>query len=277
MALALRVAQSLSEAAGILAADPRVTLLSGGTLVMRDVNEGRLTEGTLLRVTDPALRQMQVSGTRIEIGAGVTMAAILANRDLAFLHAPARAVGGPAIRNMATIGGNLFAAAPYGDFTVALLALDAQVMVLAGYGSARAVPLEEFLAGRARGEARLVAGIQVNRPVAPGDFRFLKVSRVKPKGLSVLSIAAHLPGSGSRIGQARVAYGAMAPLPIRARGVEHALEGKALDAAAIAAARAAALEGVQPVTDAVASEWYRREVLPVHLGRLLAENGQGRV
>ncbi len=43
MPLALRVAQSLSEAAGILAADPGARLLSGGTLVMRDVNEGRLT------------------------------------------------------------------------------------------------------------------------------------------------------------------------------------------------------------------------------------------
>ncbi len=53
MPLALRVAQSLSEAAGILAADPGTRLLSGGTLVMRDVNEGRLTEGTLLRITDP--------------------------------------------------------------------------------------------------------------------------------------------------------------------------------------------------------------------------------
>lgn len=273
MPLALRIAQSLSEAAGILAADPRVRLLSGGTLVMRDVNEGRLTEGTLLRVTDPAWRQMQVSGNRIELGAGVTMAMVLANRELAVLHAPARAVGGPAIRNMATIGGNLFAGTPYGDFAVALLALDAQVMVLAGYGSARSLPLEEFLSGRARGEARLVAGIQFNRPQNPDDFRFLKVSRVKPKGLSVLSIATHLPGRASRITQPRIVYGAMAPLPMRARGVERALEGKALDAASIAAARASALEGVQPATDAIASDWYRREVLPVHLARLLGERG----
>ncbi|MCA3594668.1 MAG: FAD binding domain-containing protein [Methylobacterium sp.] len=271
MPLALRVAQSLSEAAGILAADPGTRLVSGGTLVMRDVNEGRLTDGTLLRITDPAFRQMQVSGNRIELGAGVTMAMILANRELAFLHAPARAVGGPAIRNMATIGGNLFAETPYGDFTVALLSLDAQVMVLAGYGGARAMPLEELLAGRTRGEARLVAGIQLNRPQNPADFRFAKVSRVKPKGLSVLSIAAHLPGSASRIGQARVAYGAMAPMPMRARGVERALEGKALDATSIAAARAAALEGAAPATDAIATDWYRREVLPVHLARLFGE------
>jgi CO/xanthine dehydrogenase FAD-binding subunit len=271
MPLDLRVAQTMAEAAGIIASESHTKLVSGGTLLMRDVNEGRLIDGTLLRIADPAYRQMQVSGARIELGAGVTMAAILAQRDLAWLHPAARAIGGPAIRNMATVGGNLFAETPYGDFTVALLALDAQVMLLAGYGSARSVPLDEFLQSRSRGEVRFVAGVQFNRPQNPDDFRFRKVSRVKPKGLSVLSIAAHLPGGRSRITQARVAYGAMAPVPMRARGVERALEGKALDSAAIAAARAAALDGTQPATDAIASDWYRREVLPVHLARLLAE------
>lgn len=274
MPLDVRVATSMAEAAGILAADQRTRLLSGGTLVMRDVNEGRLLDGTLLRLTDPAYRQMNSSGARIELGAGVTMAMVLNNRDLAFLHAVARAVGGPAIRQMATIGGNLFAETPYGDFAVALLALDAQVMVQSGYGSARAVAIEEFLNARDRGVAGLVTAIQFAKPQNTADFRFRKISRVKPKGISVMSFAAHLPNSASRISQARIAYGAMAPTPVRARGVERALDGKALDAAAIQAAKAAALEGTHPATDAIASEWYRREVLPVHLGRLLS--GEGR-
>jgi xanthine dehydrogenase small subunit len=269
--LALRSCATLAEAAGILSGDRQAVLVGGGTLVMRDVNEGRLTEGTLLRVTDPAFRQLNASGGRIELGAGVTMAQVLASRDLAFLHPAARAIGGPAVRNMATIGGNLFAETPYGDFTVALLALDAQVVVQAGYGTGRGVPLEEFLAGRERGTLPgLITGVQLSRPANPADFRFRKISRVKPKGISVMSIAAHLPAQGGRIMQARVAYGAMAPVPVRARGVERALEGKSLDGAAIQAAKQAALEGCRPATDAIASEWYRREVLPVHLGRLLA-------
>ncbi|MCP5978317.1 FAD binding domain-containing protein, partial [Klebsiella pneumoniae] len=92
------------------------------------VNEGRLTEGTLVRVTDPAFRQMNLGGPRIELGAGVTMAMVLARGELAFLHPAARSIGGPAVRTMASLGGNLFAGPPYGDFTVALLALDAQVV-----------------------------------------------------------------------------------------------------------------------------------------------------
>lgn len=269
--LAVRSCATMAEAAGIISGDRHAVLIGGGTLVMRDVNEGRLTEGTLLRVTDPAFRQVNASGGRIELGAGVTMAQVLASRELAFLHPAARAIGGPAIRNMASVGGNLFAACPYGDFTVALLALDAQVVLQAGYGTGRATPLDEFLAGRDRGTGPgLVAGVQFSRPANAGEFLFRKISRVKPKGISVLSIAAHLPAQAGRIMQPRIAYGAMAPVPMRARGVERALEGKVLDAAAIQAAKQAALEGCQPATDAIASEWYRREVLPIHLGRLLA-------
>jgi CO/xanthine dehydrogenase FAD-binding subunit len=199
---------------------------------------------------------------------------VLNNRDLAYLHPVARAVGGPAVRQMATVGGNLFAETPYGDFAVALLALDAQVMVQSGYGSARAVAIEEILNARERGVSGLVTSVQFARPQNAADFRFVKVSRVRPKGLSVMSIAAYMPNSGGRISQPRIAYGAMAPAPVRARGVERALDGKPLDAVGIQAAKAAALEGTRPATDAIASEWYRREVLPVHLGRLLS--GEGR-
>jgi xanthine dehydrogenase small subunit len=85
----------------------------------------------------------------------------------------------------------------------------------------------------------------------------------------VLSIAALLPVAGGRISGARVAYGAMAPTPVRAKGVERALEGRSLDEAGISAAIAACAEGTAPADDAIASAWYRREVLPIHLKRLL--------
>ncbi len=203
MPIEVRTVTTASEAAGLLAGDRQARLLSGGTLLMRDVNEGRLLDGLLVRLVDPAYRQITLSGGRVELGAGVTMAMVLKRRDLASLHAAAQAIGGPAVRNMATVGGNLFAEAPYGDFTVALLALDAQVMVMQGYGAPRAIPLEEFLNARSRGGQGLVTGVQLALPQNASDLRFRKVSRVRPKGVAVLSIAAHLPMAGGRVGQAR--------------------------------------------------------------------------
>ena len=84
-----------------------------------------------------------------------------------------------------------------------------------------------------------------------------------------MTIAAHLPESGGRVSNARVAYGAMGPVPVRALAVERALEGASLDEAGIARAISAAVEGIQAETDPVASDWYRRSVAPVHLKRLL--------
>ena len=69
-----------------------------------------------------------VGGGRIEIGATVTMAQIASHPALSFLQPVALSIGGPAVRNMATVGGNLFAPYPYGDFAVALLALGAEVL-----------------------------------------------------------------------------------------------------------------------------------------------------
>ncbi|KAF0121642.1 MAG: oxidoreductase, partial [Xanthobacteraceae bacterium] len=213
MPIEVRTASTASEAAGLLAGDRQARLLSGGTLLMRDVNEGRLLDGLLVRLVDPAYRQITLSGGRVELGAGATMATILKRRELAFLHDAARAIGGPAVRNMASVGGNLFAETPYGDFTVALLALDAQVMVMQGFGAPRAVALEEFLGSRMRGPSGLVTAVQFTAPQNATDFRFRKVSRVRPKGVAVLSIAAHLPLAAGRVTGARVAYGAMAPVP----------------------------------------------------------------
>lgn len=85
-----------------------------------------------------------------------------------------------------------------------------------------------------------------------------------------MTLAAHLPISGGRAVGARIALGAMAATPVRAKAAERAIEGRALDAAGIAAAVSAITEGTSPVDDLLASAWYRREVIGVHLRRLLS-------
>lgn len=258
----------VEEAARALSASRSARFLGGGTLVMRAVNAGDQSFDTIIRLRDPDFRTIRMQGDGLVIGAGVTMAALVANRDAAFLAPVARVIGGPAIRNMATVGGNLFASGNYGDLAVALLALGATVQ-LAGSGS-RSMPIDEFLRDRERHATSLVQSVTVPRPRDPAAFRFTKVSRVKPKGVSLMSIAALLPQSGGRVQGVRVAYCAMGPTPLRAIAVERALEGQALDAAAIDRAAALAVEGIAPPTDALASSWYRAEVAGVHLKRLLA-------
>jgi len=269
MPISVRTFANSGEAAAALSADRGARYLGGGTLVMRALNEGDVTISTVVRAHDQALTRIDASGPRVTLGAGVTFARILAERDLAFLHAPARSIGGPAVRNMGTVGGNLFAPNPYGDFTVALLALDATVAVQGGFG-ARDIPIEEFLQARDRQAGTLVLSVSCTRPASNEAFHYRKIARIKPKGGSVITLAAHLPVSGGRIAGARIALGSMAPTQIRARAAERALEGRALDAATIAAAASAATEGTSPSDNALGSAWYRREIVGVHLRRLLS-------
>ncbi|TPN78459.1 xanthine dehydrogenase family protein subunit M [Mesorhizobium sp. CU3] len=262
MSLALRTFSSVKDANTALQVSG-TRYLGGGTLVIRAANEGDVSVSSLIRVTDPGLSQIAVSDDKVWLGASVTMAAIARRPELAALAPAARAVGGPAIRNMATVGGNLFATAPYGDFAVALLALDATVATEDGE-----MPIETFLAGRDTSRA-IVTAVGFSLPKAE-SFRFLKVSRIKPKGISVLSIAAHLQRTvDGSVTSARIALGCMADRPMRAKAAEKALLGCKLTPQEIAPALAAAVEGIAPITDPIASAWYRAEVLPVHLGRLL--------
>jgi xanthine dehydrogenase small subunit len=268
MPVTVKTFATSGEAAATLSSERDARYLGGGTLVMRSLNEGDVSISTIVRATDRALTHFDVTSSRITIGAGVTFARVLAERELAFLHPVAGSIGGPAVRNMGTVGGNLFAPTPFGDFTVALLALDATVALQAGYG-ARDVPFEEFLTGRGRQPGGLVLSVSFQRPSGAEAFRYRKIARIKPKGAAVVTLAAHVASSGGRAVGVRIALGAMAATPVRAKAAERALEGRTLDAASIAAAVAAVTEGTSPVDDSLASAWYRREVVGVHLRRLL--------
>ncbi|MEL6372607.1 MAG: FAD binding domain-containing protein [Pseudomonadota bacterium] len=251
------------EAAAALT--PTARYLGGGTLLMRAVNYGDQSFDRLVRSPDPALRMIQREGDGVVIGAGVRMVDVINHADTAFLSAAARGVGGPAVRNAATVGGNLLAPHPYGDFATALLAMEASVHMADG----TAHPVEAFLAAR-DSMPGLITHVRV--PVSQASrLLFMKVSRVKPKGVSLLSIAASVPRGGSRLSGVRLAFGAMGPTPLRAKAAEAALEGANLDEAGLAPALSVVNEGLAPADDALASAWYRREVAPVYLKRMLLE------
>ena len=176
---------------------------------MRAVNSGHVSPTRLVLSDGLGLDGIDISGDSVELGAAVTMAKIAAHPKLAFLKPVADSIGGPAVRAMATAGGNLFARYPYGDFAVALLALGAEVTV-EDLERTETVALVDFLARTQFSARSIVRSIRFKIP-SNEAFRYLKNVRKKPHGASVLSIAALLPIEGGKLGNVRVAYGAMAP------------------------------------------------------------------
>ena len=198
MAITVKTFEKFGDAAARLILRPRCALSRRRHAGDARGQRGRLSITTHRALDRSRISQMSTGGARIEIGAGVTMAKMLNNRDLAFLHRPRAPSAARPSAQMATIGGNLFAPSPYGDFAVALLALDATVMVQPGYVRQRDAA-RGISGARDRGVPGLVAGVSFPRPANPAAFRFRKVSRVKPKGVAVMTIAAHLPIAGGRI------------------------------------------------------------------------------
>jgi len=77
-----------------------------------------------------------------------------------------------------------------------------------------------------------------------------------------------------RVGNARIAFGGMAAEPRRAKSAEQALQGSSLDESGIQRCLSACTEGMAPQDDALASAWYRNEIAPVYLKRLLLQRSE---
>jgi xanthine dehydrogenase FAD-binding subunit len=230
-----------------------------------------------------ALDLIVVDGGTLVIGSLVTIAR-LQKDALVREHAPvlaqvAEQFASQQIRNSATLGGNICNASPAGDMLPALLALDAELELASlakdGTVSTRRVPIDGFFTGpgRTKREAHeLLTAVRVPQPAAGQLAKFYKAGTRPALDISTIAIAfAARRDSEGRLHGVRLALGAVAPIPMRARRAEALLEGKVLDAALADAAAKAAAGEAQPIDDVRASAWYRKELLHNMTRRMLSD------
>jgi CO/xanthine dehydrogenase FAD-binding subunit len=248
---------------------PEILVMAGGTLAMPLINEGVSTPEIVLGLKRAKLNYLRKSNGIFVVGATTSLTQMTEQSDIPVLREAANAVGGWAIRNMGTIGGNLFAPPPGGDFAVALLALDAELKFV-GKNGARVMPLDEFYTGFLTN--RMVPGeilSEVILPIPKGSSAFIKYGRRHTNTPSIVAVAINIVFDGDMVEEARVALNAVGPHPFRAKRVEAYLQGKALnEEVALEAAELATTE-IEPFTDPIASEWYRRKMVPVIVKRAL--------
>jgi len=266
---------SLAQALAALAGEGGATVLAGGTDLMPQTRAGRVRPArTLLNIRRVSgLDGVEVEGGLLRIGTLATVATLLTHA-LVREHAPlltqaADHFASDQIRNAATIGGNICNASPAGDLLTALLALDAEVelawLAVDGAVRTRVHPIDDFFTGpgRTRREANeLLTAVRVPLALREQQVRFYKTGTRPALDISTISIAfaARLDGGG-RLHGVRLALGAVAPTPLRARRTEAMLEGLALDAALAARAADCAAGEAAPIDDVRATAWYRKELL----------------
>ena len=213
----------------------------------------------------------------ISIGAAVTFGSIVRSALLKarypLLTQAASTVGGPAIRNMASIGGNIVTASPAADSLPALYLLDARLELRSAAGS-RTVAIDAFILGPRR--TMLKPGEIISRIILPpaqvwNIQRFEKVGRRKSLAIAVASLAAMLRlADDNTVTEARFAWGSVGPTVVRCTEAEAILIGKPLSEATLQAAATLAQQAVQPIDDIRATADYRRTVAGNLLFRLVA-------
>lgn len=261
--------QSLHDADG-----ERPVPLAGGTDLFVYLNAGTQRGRRFLDLWGlRELRGIRMGGTHATLGALTSFREIREHagmrRHFPSLVAAAAEVGAAQIQNRATIGGNIANASPAGDSLPVLMAHDAVVIARSVRGE-REVAFDQLYRGYrdlALEPDELIAAVRL--PFAPrGAVPFFrKVGTRRAQSISKVVFCGLLAtGRGGRIEHARLAWGSVAPVTLRAAQAERALLGQT-PAAAVDAARAALERDIAPIDDIRSDRAYRMAVA----GNVLAQ------
>lgn len=270
---------TFAEALQTFAETPKLVPVAGGTDVVVRLRSGRKPNEALLDLSAVLPTHIETDDDQLEIGAGATMDAI-ARSELVRSHSPALAeaasqVGAWPIQCRATLGGNLGNASPAADTAPPLYVARATV-IAESHKAEREIKIEDLMTGPGTNSLKpgeLIRCVRV--PIMDrGRFfsRFTKLGWQREQIISVVSVAMelHLTDDGT-IGNAALAFGSVAPTPVRGRSTEESLEGFKLCEATRDAATEACQNDMSPIDDVRAPAWYRRVAIATLVDRLLVE------
>ncbi|MGD9034124.1 MAG: xanthine dehydrogenase family protein subunit M [Desulfobacteraceae bacterium] len=272
--------KTIEEACSLLSQHgDKARLIAGGTDLLIIMKHKEVTPEYLVGLKGiPNLDSIDADADGVRIGALATLRSIgdsaVVRERFPFLADIAGKMATHQIRNMGTIGGNICNAAPSADTAPSLICLGAKAK-LVGPKKERIVAVEEFFTGP--GETVLKAGeilteIQVpNQPAHTGGA-YLRLTRLSID-LAVVGVAAlvTLEGKGGSCKEARIALGAVAPTPIRAKKAEGVITGKKIEDSLIEEAARIASAEARPITDVRGSAPYRTDIVRVLTKRAIGQ------
>jgi len=261
---------TVKEALRLLVKYKKPAVLAGGTDLVNELKEELAHPDAVIDIKGiRVLRSISFKDNRLTIGAIATFTEMIESR---VVHAKfpviaevAKTVGSMGVRNRATMAGNVCSAVACADSAPLLAAYEAQVVVQGTKGK-RKISAAQWFKGNRRTDLKkgeLVTAIEFPLPAKQHGGCFVKLGRYSGEDLaqaSVLVLA--LPEN-----QYRIAFGSVAPIPLRAGIIESLLNGKTLSNELIEQATGLVPEIISPITDIRASKEYRLHMCQVMLGR----------
>jgi CO/xanthine dehydrogenase FAD-binding subunit len=230
------IAQSVEDALEALSKSKgEAHPIGGGTDLLLDLQQGRCPPlHTLVDITQiPEMSLVEERQAKLFIGAAVPLNQLIAS-GLVQEHAQAlvdaaRLIGGPQVRNTATLGGNVAHALPAADGTIAMLALDA-IAEIASLQNRRLVPLGDLFLGPGKSaldlRQEILVGFYLPQRLPGTASAFKRVMRPQGVAIAILNLAVWLERSDEVIQDIHISIGPAGPTPLRARLAEAELRGK---------------------------------------------------
>lgn len=257
-------------------------VMAGGTDLLLKIRRGL--------VEDKAIVDLKkiggINGISFEEGKGLTIGATALLSDVA--HHPiiqekypavaeaAQATANVQIRNMGTVAGNLCNAAPSADNAPTLLAMGAEV-TLVGPGGQRTVPLGEFFKGpglTAINQGEILTSIFVPAPPPGSGASYKYISARGKVDIAAVCVGVMLTLNGDQCEDARIALGAVAPVPLRAKKAEKIMKGSRITSDLLEKAGIEASQECKPITDMRATAEYRKKMVGVLTARAIDESSR---
>ncbi|HUE52980.1 MAG TPA: FAD binding domain-containing protein [Terriglobales bacterium] len=266
---------NLREVVALLAEEPGTWLaIAGGTDVMVQYAAGKLPARKLVSIWNlPELRRIEVIAGEVRIGAGCTYTDLRENetvgREFPLLVNAASWTGGIANQNRGTLGGNIVNASPAADSLPALLAYEAELILVSVRGERR-VPYLDFHTDYKKTKLasdELIRDICLSRRFSDYFSYTRKVGARQAQAISKVCIAALGRLDGEKVEDVRIAVGSVAPVPLRLLETERIVQGKAIEPSLLLSAKKIAVAEIRPIDDIRSTMRYRSTVV----GNLVAE------
>lgn len=271
---------TLKEALEIYDSNPQLKIIAGGTDVLISLHHGKLDDVELLSIKN----LIELTGINyltdgtIEIGTMTTFTEIfrndIINKYIPILAEASVSMGGPQIRNNATIGGNICNGAVSADSAPTLFVLNADLRIVNNEG-VRIVPITEFYAGP--GKVKLQSGeILTHIIIKKADYegmygKYIKFSNRKAMDIAMLSVATLGKVKNNKFTDLRIALGVSAPTPIRCTEAESFAFNKTIIEELIKQISEKTLLNANPRHSWRGSKVYREHLIQVLTERALKE------
>ena len=266
--------QSLDEALSLLKEHAGSAKILAGGQSLIPAMRFRLAVPSMLidinRLDD--LRYIEERGDHLAVGA-MTLENSLEDSSVVrssypLLYDTAVVIADPLVRNMATVGGNIAHADPANDHPATMLAYEVTV-VAKGPNGERTIPIDDFFTGlfeNALGEDEILTEIRIPKPAANSGGAYIKMER-KVGDYAISAAAVQLRLEGDTVKEARIGLTNVSAVPMRAKGAEAELVGKAASDAVLEAAGKAAAAECDPSADLRGSADYKRDLTRILVKR----------